>query len=337
MYSSSLWNDSRRTVVSLSLIDRTDTFFRLSPGSHAWTESLKQSIRRFGVICPLVVQEKTQSQYRLVDGFERLAITQELAIAHTPVLVVPDGVERQDMVRYRILSCSRALSLAERAQAVKMALACGFSHQQFCREIGIHVGIPTTGIVPLYRRLAGYPRDVLTYISAVGLSVKQALVLEGLTETEQRSIVVLAGTLSLKGFDLSTVAMHLKEIAAREDTTVEAVLQEIVSCTDSALVSPRPLPTTRSVKQQIHDRRYPLLANINNRLQQLRSEVEKPGRIKLQWDRQLEGGLFISFAVDAASDIEEALRYAHDQEWRKGLAEFTRVHYEGLPDKQSTD
>ena len=60
---------------------------------------LKRSIKEFGLIVPLIVQELkgVKKEYRLVDGERRYLALKELGIKETPARVILDEIDKDEV------------------------------------------------------------------------------------------------------------------------------------------------------------------------------------------------------------------------------------------------
>ena len=81
-------------VVDISIGSITASEWNPNQMGDAMAEKLRESIRRFGLVLPLVVLELAPGRYETIGGAQRLAISKELGFSTVPCVVTDaDGIE----------------------------------------------------------------------------------------------------------------------------------------------------------------------------------------------------------------------------------------------------
>lgn len=95
-------NEYRHDIITLSGIDFQDMFFHVTRPAN---DDLKTSVYEFGILKPCVL-EKKDNYFRIVSGFNRLALAKELGISGIPVHLV----DRVDAELFLSLVIPRAMT-----------------------------------------------------------------------------------------------------------------------------------------------------------------------------------------------------------------------------------
>ena len=318
--------------IPTSLISQKDTFFHFTDEDPSVFARLKSSITTVGIMSPIMIQRWQKGCFRIVSGFMRLWVAKELNLVSVPVRILREDLSAHQVLTVLLSSHLWPLSLTEKARIVQMMICLGLSPSEIVEDFGSFLGISSLRLIKAYVQLSQYNHHVLSYISAYGLSLKQALAFEGLSSQEQELLAFLAGCLSLKGYDVSCMVAHLKEIATREVKKVSTIIEET-----GILNIQKETPLTRSqrvtkIKEILKGRRYPKLTQVNKRLSGLRKNLRFASHLQLSWDQDLEGAIRLSLTLGNSDDIRKAIDDLSRAANYTLLSRFLEVYYEGVPD-----
>ncbi len=85
-------NNARFKMIGIEKIDSTDRDFALEWPLERGIDPLVDRVRKTGALEPLWVMEKGRGQYRLLDGFRRLAAARKAGLEEVPALILSRGV-----------------------------------------------------------------------------------------------------------------------------------------------------------------------------------------------------------------------------------------------------
>lgn len=105
-------------------------------------KTLKNSIQRYGIINPLVVQEVSKGKYLLVDGERRFRAATELKLKEVPVLIEKPQTDTERLVRqFNIQEQHEAWTPVEKAVAIEnLSGKLGISLAQTCKLLNVTEG-----------------------------------------------------------------------------------------------------------------------------------------------------------------------------------------------------
>jgi len=322
------------TRIPISFVETKNNFFRFADENSSCFSTLESSIVQLGIINPIIVQPWQKGSYRTVSGFKRLRVAKELNLASIPVLILREDLSCHDLLAVLLLSHSHSFSLTEKIRIARIMTCLGLSLSEIIKEFYSFLGIESSQLIETYLQLSKYSPDLLSYISTYGLSLKQALVFKGLSDQEQKLLIFLGNSLSLKGYDLYNILTNLKEIAIREEKKIAVIIEET-----GILNIEKDVKLTRSqkinkIKTIFISKRYPYLTRINKKLKNLNKKLKFSPNLQIIWDRSLEEGMKLSLDIRHLDDIGEAVENLLEKGNYDLLSQFLKVYYEGLPNRK---
>ena len=320
--------------IPILLVKTEDNFFHFADENSSCFSTLKSSIARLGIISPIIVQSWQKESYRIVSGFKRLRVAKGLNLTSIPVLILREDLSYHDLLAVVLLSHLQPFSLTEKVRIARIMTCLGLSPSEIIKEFYSFLGIKSSQLIEAYLQLSKYSPHLLSYISAYGLSLKQALTFEGLSSQEQKLLVFLGNSLSLKGYDLHNILTNLKEIAIREEKKITVIIEKT-----GILNVEKDAKLTRSqkinkIKTIVILRRYPYLTRVNKELKDLKKKLKFSPNLQIIWDRNLEQGMKLSLDIRHLSDIKKAIEDLLQKGNYALLSQFLKVYYEGLPNRK---
>jgi len=237
--------------------DGWDTFLsRRLPEDEATTESM----RRFGQLEPVLVEEVPGGRYKTVDGFARVAGARSLGWQEIAARVVEGGSCQMGVfVKALVLNGpARYGRLSDQAAAAARAEALGFSREEVVRDIAPLVGLASAQrIVVEALRVAALGADIQAAYEDGRLSEEQLKALsmeEGELRQRLFNDVFLDGRLSVN--ETRQVVELLEELSVRDSVSKTATLRDAMRNLDGERGPGR----ARALLEVLRERRLPLLA-----------------------------------------------------------------------------
>jgi len=278
--------------VALSRIDAGDFTFRITTRSDM--DALAVSLKTAGLISPLLVLAKENSQFCIVSGFRRFAACEKLGCPDVEVRILDADTSFLECVRYAVAdnAFQRELNPIEISRSLKL-LHAHFPQPNQLIEAANNLGLP--GNPAVIRKFL--PLCDLSPVIQEGIlsrSISTAVALE-LAEMDTESGITLASLFADLRLSLNKqreILQLLTEIAARDDLTVidvlkEKDLQEIIAEKDAD----RGIKG-RNIRFYLKKRRFPAITAAEERYAQCVKEMRLGENIRLIPPKDFEGNVY---------------------------------------------
>lgn len=284
---------------------------RLEPAQFCWStppkqSSLATSLRRYGVLTPLLVQ-MTGSEYRLIDGYQRHGhLEPETAV---PCLVLPEATPTADLLRLRLETLGfRPLTGIEQCQIVKRLQAGGLDREELVQQV-----LPRLGERASPRRCT----EMLQLAECFGstefpdvlreASLEDWLPLLRFSSNDVPRLLEVGRQLNCGGRKWRALLQVLDELRRIEETEATKILArpEIEAILQSAhLQAP---VRYRQCKQQLDAWRFPTLAQMRADFEECCKQLHLPRSVELRPDPFLERDeLEIGLRVRSIPQLQQA-------------------------------
>ncbi len=292
------------SLVALRTI-HPDTRFRFtSPGNK--NQALAESIKKRGVLNPLPVW-KEEGGLRLIAGFSRFEAACEAGHHRMPVRLLDPNLPLLVHLLAEVEShtLARPLNLVEKARLLRL-LKEENADDELLKDFCFLLDLPLQQrLLHRIEAVLELSPTVLDYIETNSLSLKQAEMFLGLSQTALEKFIALAAALRLRPRELSeiiTLASDLsREDRDNEGTFLPAHMAEIIE--DEKLSREERL---RQIKQALMEQRFPWLSGYRRELEELIRALRSPARLRLDWDRTLEKpGLELWLSLANLKDVDD--------------------------------
>ncbi|MGE0084512.1 MAG: ParB/RepB/Spo0J family partition protein [Desulfococcaceae bacterium] len=294
--------------IALSRIDAEDFTFRITTRSDI--QPLALSLNTVGMMSPLLVQAKDNSQLCIVSGFRRFAACEKLGWSETEARILGEDTSLLECVRYAIAdnAFQRDLNPVEISRSLRL-LRDHFSEPNQLAEAAADLGLP--GNPAIIRKLL--PLCDLALIIQQGIlteSISPVMALE-LAELDAESGSTLAALFSDLRLSLSKqreILQLLTEIAARDDLPVmdvlrEKDLQEIIADKNADRGM-----KARNIRYYLKKKRFPAITAAEERYGQCVKEMRLGENLRLIPPKDFEGSAYtFQFSFSSISELEDRL------------------------------
>lgn len=251
----------------MSHIDSDDKTFRIT--THRRVDDLIPTIRRMGILHPPLVRAG-KTAYQIIAGFRRIDAAKQLDCHRIPVMHLSGDESELDCARYAVAdnSLNRELNPVEQAIALSMLsrLVPGESHlYDEARELNLpHHPSAIDKVIQIATVCAPIKNGIL----AGSIALPVALELGKMSEHDAMLFVELFGKLKLSLNKQREVLVWVREIALREDISVQQVyeqpaLQSLLGDDQSDLGQ-----RARDVRDHLRKRRYPQLVTAEKKYEE---------------------------------------------------------------------
>lgn len=276
----------------------------------AGAQGLRASIRRTGVLQPVTVTPDEGDRWRLVAGFRRVAVLEQLGAAEVLALPVTGPVPEL-FLRAVEEHCGQPPNLREVARALDVGRRLGWSLEQAaCRLLPALALEPAVELARRYLELLELPPTLLSFLVDKGFSLRRALPLCRLTAQEASVVAKMLQNPGIRGGrQLEESTSQLVELAAREGRAVADVADEL------GLVGP---PFDPDGPRRLQARRLPETTRRRSELDRLARELADSS-IALSYDANFAGEeVELAIRVGSVDDlVQQTDRLARPEtHWR---------------------
>lgn len=263
---------------------RLDYCYRL--GSVA--NELEHSLKKYGILQPLVLVRDGGSGYFLIDGIKRWNFARQQKLSGVRAFVYPLASLAEVYEGNLVLNeASGGLSTAEKLLAVRKSRQLEESVQASVLEItGLNKVKELPAILEWFRLL---PVDMQIYLHESSAGLKWMARLRQYPFTEYHLWFELGRGLQFKARELAEILDQVLDISLGKGVT-PIQLYELLKVKKILDSGQTPQQKAQQLKKVVAEMRYPELSRINNEMQDLARKVGKESKslLSLQWDPTLE-------------------------------------------------
>ena len=277
--------------VSLVDIDSDDHTFRITTRTDI--EDLLGSIPKIGLLQPPVLIAASGG-HTIVCGFRRIAACRRLGKTRITARILDIALDPFNAAQLSIAenAFQRSLNLVETSRALNLLGDFGPDQQQR-REAADWLGLPVNrSVTREIKKICNLPLVIQESILTDTINLSMALELGRLDKTTAEGLVGLFHQLKVGLNKQRELILLLKEIAAREDTSVlqligEKPLQEILNAAEMDRAVKR-----QKVRSYLRQRRFPTITRAEEDYRKLVKQLKLGGNINLIPPKDFEGNTF---------------------------------------------
>jgi hypothetical protein len=245
--------------VSLNDIDLKDDRFRISYFFDL--EKLLLSIKKIGLVSPLIIVKREESRYILVSGWKRIFACLDLSLSSIPVFLLDDEDDRRIFLLslYENLAV-RNFNLLEKAEILHRLNAFINDEKKIVRQFFPLLDIPATlSYLDIFLKIARLDFTWKKVIFEKKLSLPPIQLLTEFTPADRAPLLPLVLPMSLN--KLKQFLEDLFELSKKTGDSPKAILStpEIQSVRQADNVSS--LQKAEKVRSLIRSKRYPSLSS----------------------------------------------------------------------------
>lgn len=292
-------------TVSLSLADPDDLCFRVT--TERDDSGLLESIKRAGLLSPVVLQEKGQGGYRIVSGFRRVSACARLGMDRICALVAGADADF-DFLAFLAASenaAIRPLNIMEQARCVAL-LGRGLPFAERAGLIKAAIGLVSgPRHLEQLESLCNLPGFIQNALDKGALPLATAVQLGDFDPKCAFSLTRLFSELKLSLGKQREILEALGDIAGRDGISVADVLSlpEVAGTWENE--QDRGLASAR-LREKLKSMRFPNLTLAENRLRENLRALKLPEGVSWEPPAFFEGDAHtLSLRVKSAADLEK--------------------------------
>jgi hypothetical protein len=294
-------------------------FFRTSSENPEFDESIKN----IGLITPLPAI-KVDGKYIPMDGQKLLNSAIKGKTRKIPVLIY-DNISIQEAWIFSIIKNGggKNLSISEKSRIFHHTILQN-PNEDFrlvLREIGEY---PSPKNIRFFKSIISLPGEIHHYIERYGLSKKQTEALILYPEEIVAYLVNIGQKLAIRPVELIEMTKNFYEIHRAQKISIDEitkVLEFEVILKDESLNRNQKI---KRIKDNLHQMRFPLLTEINNKLHEIAEQL--PSSVKARWLSNLEKAEFeISLKIRNPADVAGLEKIVSEKKLQGTLEEISQI------------
>ncbi len=318
--------------IQTNQINSSDDSFRVTFSPKL--EELKNSIKSVGVINPITLRHTQEGTYQLVTGYKRFLACQELNRQTIPALIYePHDLSPMQAFLYNLHDniFTRTLNVIEKFNVcLKLIKVYAVSEEEVVRQY-----LPLMGEEPSYKILHQYLAleqlidSMRSHVIETGMALSSANRIAEFSPSTQMSLLSVLKHVDPSTSKLNELLTLIREIAARDGTSVEEILQRYQLLTIVADPSVAAPEKVQALRQTLRSVRLPHLTERQHQLTSLIQGLQLPDSAKLIADPYFEDPklkLEYQFSrPDELNTLITKLQEAFDKQQWQQIFEWYRV------------
>lgn len=301
--------DCRCEWVALADIDEKNLAFQITTPQDK--PSLESSIRRIGLISPIIVRPAGDHALAVVSGFRRIQACRGLGWQKLPCRILPSRTSTAQCAEIAIADnlTQRPFNIIEQARCLQI-LSDDRIEAADARQISETLGIATNRALRMkLNRVLMAPQSVQDALVSGVISLPVVLQLAELDKADVKRIVRFFMKLPMGLNRQRETLLLLKEITVREGLTLKALLSEdgIKKILDDEASDGN--QKARQVRDYLRKRRYPRLTAVERAFGRCVRELRMDRSIQISPPPGFEGRTCtVTIRFDSQHDLLQASR-----------------------------
>ena len=294
-------------------------FFRVS----ATDSEIYDSVKRMGILSPPIAFQE-DNHFVPVTGRSRLLAALKAQIDKVPLMIINEfAIEEVWKIAIEDAKTDADLSDFEKAKILKETVFKNprNEHSIILNSLDLKFDAHQK---KYFKKIIDLPNELYLYASRYGLSSKQTKALVQFPVELLDTMVKYAGLLSIRPVEFIQLTGNLFEIHRGQSKSLNALFKEMEFdkiLNDTELNRNQKID---KIKVNIRNMRYPLLTELNEKLEQLTKDL--PGAIRVKWDKTFESSdLQISIDMKSPNELTSILDMIKAKEFSKTIKNMSDI------------
>jgi len=287
--------------------------------------STEDAFDHLGILYPVLVFKDKNGRLHLVDGKKRVNFAMQRRMENIRAIVLPESMPVTDIIT---LILSNKGSEIEQSIMNKILFICfaksvaaaeSWIIHSLCKQFGFK---PYSEFLEDCERVNNLPDEIKLFCHEKKFSMKQILNLSHYPEHILLQLMQWRPIIQLTASTMDELASNLKDYLRVQNQTInDLVLENEVQGIIRSSTNPR--DKTERLRKFIHAKRFPVLTEINTKIENTISELNLPEGITVKWDRTLENkNVDVTVHVSKSEQLEELLKMLNSAEVKKALRDI---------------
>jgi ParB family chromosome partitioning protein len=306
--------ESRYLFLQVSGLNGNDTILK----------TLASSLKNIGVQEPFLLHQ-VNDELHLVDGFKRALVADTLGIESVPCCFLPEDTAIREIVAYLLIEQNNSInsSLAARACFVNLVQKLGLDEQTLIQYVFPLIGLQGhKAVLKKVEAIGKLPHQVLIFCHEKNFSMRQCNNLTSYAVDLLRTVFSWKNELSLTASMVEEILSNIKDLLRKEGMSLNKFLEdrEIQNLLNSSLSLHE---KTKHFRFYIKRRRFPVLTDMNIKMEKIKNKIPLPENISLAWDQTLEKReLQLLLKIHEPEELEKTLDALKVKKISEGIGEL---------------
>lgn len=265
--------------------------------------ALEKSIKKEGIITPIITYKSDNGEYFLIDGINRLLIAKKSNISEIDCLLV-ENISKDIFLQmiYTAQYNKISQSTISKISFLKLAIDIAPNNKELLNNLFPLLGLKNTPqVLKKIEKIASLPEEIILFFHEKNFSYKQCVnlsqypkdLLEGLFSFKDKLNITASVALEL----LDHIASYLKMHNIDYNTFINnSSIEEIMSSSKH-----NNQQRTKIFRDYIFQKRFPILSKTNEKMRSIKEKIDLDKNTSIQWDNYLENNfLTLTCQVDSS-------------------------------------
>jgi hypothetical protein len=287
--------------------------------------SYDESLNKLGILNLVVVQKYEDGRLHLIDGRKRLLYAEKNLVEMVDAVVLSEETPVTDIITLILCGKSEEIgsSAINRAQFICFAVSLGVPEEWVLKSLCAPFGLrPHSGTLSECGRICSLPKELKRFCHDKKFSLKQLINLSSYHGDLLSLLVEWNPLLHLTASTMDELASNLRGWMRSNNKNAADLIkdEEIMEIMGSSM---DPRDRTSKLRRLFRVRQFPLLSEVNSRIEMTVSGLELPEEIDIKWDRTLENrNVAVSINIHDAGKLRRVLDSLKSKEVRDALEEI---------------
>ncbi|MBC8412413.1 hypothetical protein H8E50_01915 [bacterium] len=302
------------TLTDISSIQINDSMFSLRSyifESREVSSCYLQTFDTLGIIHPITLYEDPAGRLHLIDGIKRIQFARQNGIHAIEATILPSDTALQEIIL--LIMCNKRheieLSTINKIQFLYFAVSLNIPSEWITNSICMPFSFkPHQDFLTECERIYTLPVELKLFCHAKNFSLKQLLNLSRYPVELLNMTLKWQTALQLSASVFIELASGVRDYMRAGQHSLQAFLDEpdVNELLESSMA---PKDKTECFRRLLQIKRYPILTDVQTRINDRISNMDLPKEVCINWDQTLE---------NKKLDIKISIQ--NGAEWRKAIA-----------------
>lgn len=291
-------------------------------GEEPLNGNLSQSLDRFGTLTPVIVYRDDNGRFHLIDGRKRIRFARRKGSNVIESAVLPQETDFTEIMALLFSEKRHVITetIINKIGFISFAVSLGLRESWIFESLCIPMRLkPHTEFLRECERIHALPEELKYFCHEKRFSLKQILNLAYYPEEILHQLTGWKSVLHLTASILDEIASNLRDYLKAGNKTVHDFASDPE--VETIIVShSTPRERTEKLRRLLYIKRYPVLSEVNAKIQKTVEKLDLPKEMTINWDRTLENRkVDISITVKDPKEWEEIMKRVTSSDIERAL------------------
>lgn len=250
----------------------------------------EDSFKELGILYPVVVYEDRDGQFHIIDGKKRVAFAEQTHTKKINAVILPGTTPVTDIITFILCGTRNEIeqSIINKVQFVCFAVSLKAPESWIVNSLCPALGFQSySKFLEDCRRIRNLPSVLKSFCHEKKFSLKQILNLTHYPEDILLQLMRWRADVQLTASVLDEIASNLRDYLKEQNKAVHDFIEEN-GIQKIILSSLSHRDKTERLREIIRLKRFPILSEVNTRMESTVEGLKLSREISIGWDRTLE-------------------------------------------------